>query len=165
MPSMFEPGGIVQQEFFVAGTPVIAFKTGGLKDTVVEFDKVSKRGNGFTFEAHTPGDFMFAMQVRVCVWEFVQQHAWTPAAAQGPCSHAVPSHPSAVCAAPPNCRVQRPRAVRQAPLKRVRLRHGSVSGRTRVVSSLLPHLAGWPWFCTTFGCDPLELLRGMTYGV
>ena len=102
MPSMFEPGGIVQQEFFVAGTPVIAFKTGGLKDTVVEFDKVSKRGNGFTFEAHTPGDFMFAMQVRVCVWEFVQQHAWTPAAAQGPCSHAVPSHPSAVCAAPPS---------------------------------------------------------------
>lgn len=31
MPSLFEPGGIVQHEFFVAGTPVIAFKTGGLK--------------------------------------------------------------------------------------------------------------------------------------
>lgn len=25
MPSMFEPGGIVQHEFFVASTPVIAF--------------------------------------------------------------------------------------------------------------------------------------------
>lgn len=37
MPSVFEPGGIVQQEFFVAGTPVIAFKTGGLKDTVLEW--------------------------------------------------------------------------------------------------------------------------------
>lgn len=36
MPSMFEPGGVVQHEFFVAGTPVIAFATGGLKDTVVE---------------------------------------------------------------------------------------------------------------------------------
>ncbi len=34
MPSLFEPGGIVQQEYFVAGTPVAAFKTGGLKDTV-----------------------------------------------------------------------------------------------------------------------------------
>lgn len=32
-------GGIVQQEFFVAGTPVIAFRTGGLKDTVHEWSK------------------------------------------------------------------------------------------------------------------------------
>lgn len=31
MPSLFEPCGIVQDEFFVAGTPVIAFNTGGLK--------------------------------------------------------------------------------------------------------------------------------------
>ena len=116
MPSMFEPGGIVQQEFFVAGTPVIAFKTGGLKDTVVEFDKVSKRGNGFTFEAHTPGDFMFAMQVRV--WDFVQQRVWIPAAAQGPCSHAVPSHPSVVCAAPP----QRAIAVYNDPVLYAKLR-------------------------------------------
>lgn len=37
MPSLFEPGGIVQHEFFVGGTPVIAFKTGGLKDSVIEF--------------------------------------------------------------------------------------------------------------------------------
>ena len=50
MPSLFEPGGIVQHEFFIAGTPVIAFKTGGLKDTVVEFRYDTKTGNGFTFE-------------------------------------------------------------------------------------------------------------------
>ena len=31
MPSLFEPCGIVQDEFFVAGTPVSAFSTGGLK--------------------------------------------------------------------------------------------------------------------------------------
>ena len=37
VPSLFEPSGIVQQEYFVAGTPVVAFKTGGLKDTVFEF--------------------------------------------------------------------------------------------------------------------------------
>lgn len=30
MPSKFEPGGIVQHESLIAGTPVIAFKTGGL---------------------------------------------------------------------------------------------------------------------------------------
>jgi len=37
MPSLFEPGGIVQHEYFIASTPVIAFRTGGLKDSVIEF--------------------------------------------------------------------------------------------------------------------------------
>eukprot|EP01099_Mayorella_cantabrigiensis_P002095 TRINITY_DN1920_c0_g2_i2.p1 TRINITY_DN1920_c0_g2~~TRINITY_DN1920_c0_g2_i2.p1 ORF type:complete len:779 (-),score=196.83 TRINITY_DN1920_c0_g2_i2:145-2481(-) len=60
MPSLFEPGGVVQHEFFVAGTPVIAFKTGGLKDTVFEWQSQSETGNGFTFEAHHRGDFMWA---------------------------------------------------------------------------------------------------------
>ena len=60
MPSAFEPGGIVQQEFMVAGTPVIAFKTGGLRDTISEFFK--GEGNGFTFEAHTCGDLAYATE-------------------------------------------------------------------------------------------------------
>ena len=38
MPSKFEPGGIVQHEFFVGSTPVIAMKTGGLQDTVHEYN-------------------------------------------------------------------------------------------------------------------------------
>ena len=62
MPSVFEPGGIVQHEFFVGGTPVIAFKTGGLKDSVVEFLWDSEEGCGYTFESHTTGDFIFAME-------------------------------------------------------------------------------------------------------
>jgi glycogen synthase len=62
MPSMFEPGGIVQQEFFVAGTPVIAFKTGGLKDTVIEYDPQSGRGNGITFEGYAAPDFVMAVR-------------------------------------------------------------------------------------------------------
>lgn len=57
MPSVFEPGGIVQQEFFVAGTPVIAFKTGGLKDTVINWNPATQTGNGFTFETHAAGEF------------------------------------------------------------------------------------------------------------
>ena len=48
MPSKFEPGGIVQHEFFIASTPVIAHKTGGLKDTVIDYHKGFKKGNGFT---------------------------------------------------------------------------------------------------------------------
>lgn len=62
MPSVFEPGGIVQHEFFVGGTPVIAFKTGGLKDSVVEFLWDSEIGCGYTFESHKSGDFIFAIE-------------------------------------------------------------------------------------------------------
>lgn len=53
MPSLFEPGGIVQHEFFIAGTPVIAFKTGGLKDTVFEYNWDNNMGNGISFDNYT----------------------------------------------------------------------------------------------------------------
>ena len=46
MPSVFEPGGIVQHEFFVGETPVVAHRTGGLKDSVIEFDWNTQQGNG-----------------------------------------------------------------------------------------------------------------------
>jgi starch synthase len=62
MPSLFEPGGIVQQEFFIAGTPVIAFRTGGLKDTVFEFNYDKNTGNGFTFDFYNAGELINAMQ-------------------------------------------------------------------------------------------------------
>ena len=68
MPSAFEPGGIVQQEFFVAGTPVIAFKTGGLKDTVADWDAATRRGTGFTFSTHSTGDLQAAMRLAVGVF-------------------------------------------------------------------------------------------------
>jgi glycogen synthase len=62
MPSIFEPGGIVQHEFFVGGTPVVAFKTGGLKDSVFEFKWDSEEGNGHSFESHSVDDFIFACE-------------------------------------------------------------------------------------------------------
>lgn len=62
MPSLFEPGGIVQQEFFVAGTPVVAFKTGGLKDTVHEWQVDEGEGNGFLFEDYSHPDFVTTMK-------------------------------------------------------------------------------------------------------
>lgn len=52
MPSLFEPSGIVQHEFFIAGTPVVAFKTGGLKDTVHEFNMENNQGNGIVFDCY-----------------------------------------------------------------------------------------------------------------
>ena len=62
MPSLFEPGGIVQHEFFIAKTPVIAFRTGGLKDTVFEFNWKDNTGNGFIFENYNKNDFVEAIK-------------------------------------------------------------------------------------------------------
>ena len=52
IPSLNEPSGIIQQEFFLGGTPVIAFSTGSLKDTVFEFNFQKETGNGFLFDVH-----------------------------------------------------------------------------------------------------------------
>ena len=62
MPSNFEPGGIVQHEFFVGATPVIAYKTGGLKDSVIEYNWESETGSGFVFEAYTENDMIYAIE-------------------------------------------------------------------------------------------------------
>lgn len=46
----------------MGGTPVIAFKTGGLKDSVFEFSWDKEEGNGYTFESHTIDDFIYACE-------------------------------------------------------------------------------------------------------
>ena len=61
MPSIFEPGGIVQHEYFISYTPVIAFKTGGLKDSINEYNSSKKIGNGFLFENFENKDFLNAI--------------------------------------------------------------------------------------------------------
>eukprot|EP00770_Monocercomonoides_exilis_P013406 MONOS_13354.1-p1 / transcript=MONOS_13354.1 / gene=MONOS_13354 / organism=Monocercomonoides_exilis_PA203 / gene_product=starch synthase / transcript_product=starch synthase / location=Mono_scaffold00815:16149-17732(-) / protein_length=493 / sequence_SO=supercontig / SO=protein_coding / is_pseudo=false len=68
MPSLFEPGGIVQMEFFVSGTPVVAFRTGGLKDTVFETGN-PETSNGFTFEGYTEIDLKDAVRRAVLCYE------------------------------------------------------------------------------------------------
>lgn len=62
MPSLFEPAGFIQQKAFVSGSPLIAFKTGGLSDTVFEFDKNKKTGNGLLFWCHKNKDFCMAIE-------------------------------------------------------------------------------------------------------
>lgn len=61
IPRLFEPSGILQQEAFASECPVIAFKTGGLSDTVFEYDKEKKTGNGLLFWCHKNKDFMMAI--------------------------------------------------------------------------------------------------------
>ena len=75
MPSLFEPGGIVQHEFFVGSTPVIAFKTGGLKDSVIEFRWDNDTGSGFNFEGYSRDDFVFAIERAIGTFRNKQKYA------------------------------------------------------------------------------------------
>lgn len=51
IPSLFEPGGIVALEALRYGAVPIVRRTGGLNDIVEEFEPVSKKGNGFSFQS------------------------------------------------------------------------------------------------------------------
>jgi starch synthase len=60
MPSRFEPCGLTQMYAMKYGNAPVARATGGLRDTVSEFDPVSGRGNGFVFEQFQPDALMAA---------------------------------------------------------------------------------------------------------
>jgi len=61
MPSRYEPCGIGQMIALRYGTIPIVRQTGGLNDTVDNFDTSSKRGNGFKFFNYDARDLLFQM--------------------------------------------------------------------------------------------------------
>lgn len=54
MPSRFEPCGLNQLYSLRYGTPPIVRATGGLEDSIVDFDARSASGTGFKLEAYAP---------------------------------------------------------------------------------------------------------------
>jgi starch synthase len=52
MPSRYEPCGLGQLISLKYGTVPIVRKTGGLADTIMDYDMVSAQGNGFSFTEH-----------------------------------------------------------------------------------------------------------------
>ncbi len=54
MPSRYEPCGLNQMYSLAYGTPPIVRRTGGLADTVENFDQESGAGTGFMFDQLTP---------------------------------------------------------------------------------------------------------------
>ena len=59
--STVETGGVLQHEYFISGTPVIAYKTGGIKDTVTEYSISDKKGNGILFDNVENNNFISAI--------------------------------------------------------------------------------------------------------
>ena len=58
MPSQFEPCGLNQMYSLRYGTVPIVRATGGLDDTVQEFDRASGTGNGFKFQNYSAHEFL-----------------------------------------------------------------------------------------------------------
>jgi len=69
MPSRYEPCGLGQMISFKYGTAVVARKTGGLADTVVNFNPLKDEGNGFVFQNPTHEGLLEAMLRAVLAYQ------------------------------------------------------------------------------------------------
>jgi starch synthase len=69
MPSRFEPCGLTQMYALKYGTVPLVRATGGLKDTVSEFDPVEGTGNGFVFEDYEPQALVAALKRALGVFD------------------------------------------------------------------------------------------------
>lgn len=74
MPSLFEPCGLNQQYSLVYGTVPVVRATGGLADTVREFDTKTGQGNGFVFQDFTSDAMLEA--VRRAINLFGEREQW-----------------------------------------------------------------------------------------
>ncbi len=74
MPSRYEPCGLGQLISFRYGTVPLVRETGGLADTVRDFDSKTGEGTGFVFREYTTGAFLKAVDRAVEVFE--NQKMW-----------------------------------------------------------------------------------------
>ncbi len=62
MPSLFEPCGLSQMISLRYGTLPIVRETGGLRDTVLSYNKFTDEGNGFTFFNYNAHDMLHSVK-------------------------------------------------------------------------------------------------------
>jgi starch synthase len=74
MPSRYEPCGLNQMYSLKYGTVPVVRATGGLDDTVEEFDPVSGRGTGCKFRNYDPQDMLNAL--RRALQYYADQATW-----------------------------------------------------------------------------------------
>ncbi|MDD5383235.1 MAG: glycosyltransferase, partial [Candidatus Margulisbacteria bacterium] len=74
MPSLYEPCGLGQLISFKYGTIPIVRKTGGLADSVHNFDPKTGEGDGFVFEAYNPQALLDA--IKRAVETFLKKAIW-----------------------------------------------------------------------------------------
>lgn len=82
MPSLYEPCGLGQLYAMRYGSIPIVRHTGGLRDTVVDFNKNPKKGNGFTFEEYSADALVKTVEEAIEVyntskWQTIIKNAMT----------------------------------------------------------------------------------------
>jgi 1,4-alpha-glucan branching enzyme len=73
MPSLYEPSGLNQLYSLKYGTIPIVRATGGLKDSVVEYDPATGKGNGFPFDQYDGAAFLAAVDRALAVFRRKEQ--------------------------------------------------------------------------------------------
>jgi len=68
MPSQYEPCGLGQLIAMKYGTVPIARKTGGLADTIQDYDHMTYTGTGFLFSDYSPYAMQDAVKRALCVY-------------------------------------------------------------------------------------------------
>jgi len=68
MPSKYEPCGLNQMYSLRYGTVPVVHATGGLADTVVDYNPATGEGTGFRFVAHDPDQFKAAIDRALAVY-------------------------------------------------------------------------------------------------
>ncbi len=68
MPSYYEPCGLGQLISLNFGTIPLVRRTGGLADTVEDFNPFTKKGNGFVFSNYQSGALLEAIKRSLCVY-------------------------------------------------------------------------------------------------
>jgi starch synthase len=68
MPSKYEPCGLNQMYSLRYGTVPVVRRTGGLADTVTEYDPATKEGTGFVFTAYDAVQFKAAIDRALQLW-------------------------------------------------------------------------------------------------
>lgn len=74
MPSRYEPCGLNQLYSLRYGTVPVVRSTGGLADTVREFDPITREGNGFVFAPFEAEDMVMALRRALAV--HAEPHLW-----------------------------------------------------------------------------------------
>ncbi len=75
MPSQFEPCGLTQMYALKYGTVPVVRATGGLRDTITEFDPKTLTGNGFRFTPYTAEALTGALERAIAV--FRRPNQWS----------------------------------------------------------------------------------------
>jgi len=76
MPSRYEPCGLGQMIAMTYGTVPVARKTGGLVDTIVDYEPLREYGTGFLFEDYRAAALRECMKRALCF--YAERKRWNP---------------------------------------------------------------------------------------